>query len=154
MSGWWNTNNNKCDNKYDCREIMMSRPTCTGVQESWIRAWCLRGSEPKPRICRHNPFIGLGFFQGIFFGAFLWTDSCCCGYTIVSLFVDRGRAADSMAQSSSRPKTCWRATPLFSPHAFEDTDKRKSKKTNTILPNCRHELQSLFLADISNRPYT
>ena len=23
MSGWWNTNNNKYDNKYDCREIML-----------------------------------------------------------------------------------------------------------------------------------
>jgi len=44
-----------------------SRPTCTGVQESWIRSWCLRGSEPKPLICRHNPFIGLGFFQGHLF---------------------------------------------------------------------------------------
>ena len=24
MSGWWNTNNNKYDNKYDCREIMFT----------------------------------------------------------------------------------------------------------------------------------
>jgi len=45
VSGWWNTNNNKYDNKYDCREIMPDAknfrkirpgaPNADGVGQNW-----------------------------------------------------------------------------------------------------------------------